>query len=100
MSGPQTAKNSAGRNRSRDVYATDFKSGERAGQAQPETYGGHTMKLKKLSYIAAALAALAIPFSAVSAQETATLAGSDTCVACHSEKLLLAKRTGLPEAFQ
>jgi len=42
------------------------------------------MKLKKLSWIAAAFA-LVIPFRAASA-ETATLVGSDTCIACHSEQ--------------
>ncbi|MDD5210033.1 MAG: DmsE family decaheme c-type cytochrome [Elusimicrobiales bacterium] len=42
------------------------------------------MKLKKLSWIAAALA-LVVPFKAASA-ETATLVGSETCIACHSEQ--------------
>lgn len=42
------------------------------------------MKLKKLSWIAAAFA-LVVPFRAVSA-ETATMMGSDSCIACHSEQ--------------
>ncbi len=43
------------------------------------------MKLKELSWIAAALA-LVVPFTTASAQETATLVGSDTCIQCHSEQ--------------
>lgn len=43
------------------------------------------MKTKNLTWVAAAVAALIIPFRTVSA-ETATLVGSDTCVACHSEQ--------------
>lgn len=42
------------------------------------------MKLKKLSWIAAAFA-LVVPFRTVSA-ETATMVGSDSCIACHSEQ--------------
>lgn len=40
------------------------------------------MKIKNLSWIAAL--ALVVPFGTASA-ETATLVGSDTCIACHSE---------------
>ena len=44
------------------------------------------MKIGKLNWIAAALAALVVPFRTASALETATLVGSDTCIACHSEQ--------------
>lgn len=42
------------------------------------------MKLKKLTWTAAVFA-LVVPLKAASA-ETATLVGSDTCIACHSEQ--------------
>jgi len=46
------------------------------------------MKLKQRCSLVVALGifSLAIPLSTVYAQEKATLVGSDTCVACHSEK--------------
>lgn len=44
------------------------------------------MKPGKFSWIAAAAAALVIPFCPASAQEAAAPAGSDTCLTCHADK--------------
>ena len=44
------------------------------------------MKIRKLNWVAAAIAALVVPFRTASALETATLVGSETCIACHSEQ--------------
>ncbi|MDO8805955.1 MAG: hypothetical protein Q7R35_16180, partial [Elusimicrobiota bacterium] len=69
------------------VVEKSFNSGE-LRRRQAVNYGGQ-MKMRKLSWIAAALA-LVVPFKAASA-ETAAPAGSpqyvgaETCIACHQE---------------
>lgn len=51
------------------------------------------MKLGKYFWIAAAAAALALPFRAAAEQEAATPVGSETCIACHTDQAAAFNKT-------